>query len=289
LVLVLVSNINARRFRSDSTSGREFDADILAVSALKRFNDECTIKGIPPEERFELFAQNWSQVLAELRGSYQVLAGPMHEGYGVFRIFRQMWSVYAFALCPVADIRAALTDVAQTHPTYKYLEPYAGTGYLAMQLQRVLNMSVTAWDQKSYDHKWLRIHVRNSSEADLTMFDGLVLSYPCSQSPDCWNALDRFTNSKKGKVVVYFGEPRGHCCGDKDMWELLCMKWNLRRARRVVHGIPGSYNYLMVFTRRGEPDEFECSDGMCPLESTDKVYQFAEQCEANRKKMEREL
>jgi len=104
------------------------------MSELRRFNSECADRGIPPEERFELFAQEWPKLIQGMRMNSQILSGPLHEGYAISRLFRQLWAVFGFAVAPVGDLRAALQPVFDLKKDWKWVEPYAGIGYIAMQI-----------------------------------------------------------------------------------------------------------------------------------------------------------
>jgi len=253
VLLVVIPQILTRRFSTDFHHERDFrqhNVDILAMSSLRQFNDRCTVLGVPAEHRFESLISNLTVVASDLREVAQEVNGPLHEGVALARLLRLVWNVYGFALTPVSTITSVLTPIARTWPNWKWLEPYAGTGYLAMQVRRTLGVSVTPWDLKSHAQKWSPVQIRDSSKSDLSNYNVLLLSYPCSQHNTCWNALERFTKSENAKLVVYAGEAPLQCCGNSDMWKHLCQYWNIRVAEKSSAGLPGHRNMLIVFSRK---------------------------------------
>eukprot|EP00299_Pterocystis_sp_00344_P011009 c5072_g1_i1.p1 GENE.c5072_g1_i1~~c5072_g1_i1.p1 ORF type:complete len:323 (+),score=70.90 c5072_g1_i1:56-1024(+) len=298
LILLFVCT-ESRRFKSDFDPRNDlnnYNRDVLMMSALRDFNLDCARKGIPAEFRYELLVapNNFTNFLTSYRQTAQLLTGPVHEGFAVYRMLRLVWSVYGFAVTPVSALQTALSSLSP-FKNWQWLEPYAGTGYLAMQIKKTLQVNITAWDQKSYDQKWVPIQIVDSQKAPLDIFNVMLLSYPCSQDRGCWDALARFEASQNSRVVVYAGEPRNHCCGDSEMWEHLCVRWNLRIAHSVEGGLPGSYNYLLVFVKRslvpptcgGDGNEagpecfptVECSPGLnCPHEQSGPLGEFVSYC-----------
>ncbi len=141
-------------------------------------------------------------------------------------------------------------------------------------------MAVDAWDLWSYDQKWTNVQVRDSSVSDVGPYQVMMVSYPCTQKPTCWNALERFTNSSRAKVVMYTGEPPSQCCGNADMWYHLCHNWQLRTAEHSSAGLPGHSNHVMVFTRRGmEEGGNWCEKGKnCPEDTRGLVRDYVNFC-----------
>ena len=63
-------------------------------------------------------------------------------------------------------------------------------------------------------------------------------------------SLRAFTaESGTRQAVVYIGEPRGHCCGNVGMWDLLCQEWHLVSTVDLTPRLPLAYSQIMVFTQ----------------------------------------
>merc|ERR1712226_257814 len=196
--------------------------DVVVVAQLRQFNHDCDETGAGAEERFDLFAQTeWTKVVSRVREQGQEVAGPISEAQAVRQLFRQVWAVWGFVSVPTSALQEII-EPYHFNSTWKWVDPYAGTGYLAMQLRNALSMDVEAWDQKQYHFQWSPVRRRDSSQEPMTQFEGMILSYPCSQADSCWNSLIRFTASPRSRFVIYVGEPPGHCCGNKHMWNHLC-------------------------------------------------------------------
>jgi hypothetical protein len=56
-------------------------------------------QGVLAEDRFEAFSRNWSQVVRGIRSRGQPMIGPLHEGFVVHRLFREV-SVLLFLFLP---------------------------------------------------------------------------------------------------------------------------------------------------------------------------------------------
>eukprot|EP00299_Pterocystis_sp_00344_P015528 c7762_g1_i1.p1 GENE.c7762_g1_i1~~c7762_g1_i1.p1 ORF type:complete len:302 (-),score=52.79 c7762_g1_i1:36-941(-) len=247
---------------SDKTS---FQFHQIAVEHIQRFNDDCDAKAVPAEDRFEMFVRDYENLVRRFRMSAQQIVGPIDEGNAIDVFLSEMWWVYGYVMVPNSDIKTALTPIVPY--TKRWVDPYGGTGYFAMQIQRTLGVDIESWDKKPRHMQWLPMKTANATSADYSEFDTFVLGYPCCQD-DCWAGVAPFTSLPTAKYLVFLGEPRGHYCVDDSMWDSLCRNWELRLAHRLEAGLPGSYHHLFVFSRKGRNDlgcDVPCGEGkVCP-------------------------
>lgn len=231
---------------------------------LRRFDDAARAEGVPAEDRFELLVKNHSQVVRQVRREVQPFDHHMPETFAYAHLFQSaIWSVYGYAQVDREAIMQLVPLVAEAGR--KWVDPYTGLGYFAMQLQNMLGIDMDAFDLSRYYHTHMTVTQQDARTIDYTPYNVFMLSYPCVWNDGCWSGLRNYTEQSTGTHVVYMGEPRGHCCAQSSTWAYLCQHWHLTTVIPITGGLPGSYNSLVVYERRdfAKPLRSRCEDGAC--------------------------
>lgn len=128
---------------------------------------------------------------------------------------------------PILTIEV-LEILVETLKGYRVVDVGCGTGYLSKQLQdRGVNVVPVDACNTSYSlHKqgsrFTDITVTDALTMDLTVFDAVILSWPCYNEPFAFNVVEKMY---PGQILVYQGEGWGGCTGDDNFHRVLDSKF----------------------------------------------------------------
>eukprot|EP00299_Pterocystis_sp_00344_P012231 c5839_g1_i2.p1 GENE.c5839_g1_i2~~c5839_g1_i2.p1 ORF type:complete len:312 (+),score=66.02 c5839_g1_i2:53-988(+) len=273
------------RTESATANPRQAQAELLAAATLRMF-DSTTNATVA--ERYEKLIDNWDAIILDYRVRVQQVSGVMHEKDAIKRLIAQIRYLYDEAMVPINDIKTVLGPIADKR--WRWIAPMASTGYIPMQIQETLGVDMSVYGQTYRAQQWRVFDGTSVNEMEMKSFNVLVLVRPCDNF-GCWQPLRHFTRFNQNKrAFVYIGEPRGHCCGDVEMWNYICDNYHIRTFHLIQRGLPASYNYIMLFSPKAS--SIECvtnpETGLCqPIDeieslepSTDDTHfsQFLQYC-----------